>query len=682
MSLNHIAAAPRAVHSTSGADELIGPLRSPLRHLDVDDITARVRREVRNREVHLPPVSTYRWWARRTESVNGSIIDAVSKDRPGRMVVSDPFAGGGVIPLAAVMRGHSVYAQDLNPWAATGIAAMLAVPEPDALREGIAALAQRVIAPAEAAYGTVLSDGTRGHVSHTFRVAVAPCTRCGLRQRLFPYALVSLLSRVERGRPEAFLACPNGHLFEGVREGARRCPTCSALTDAAAAYTPRRVVTCPCGHQDRLEARSAGGLDWEVVLVERAGAGRRELAFPSPGELAAAEAAHVRPSRHLGTIPPGQETGVLLRHGFSQWEDLYPRRQRAMVEHLLELTTDCSQDESVVQALRLAVIGSTEMAGHLSRWDRYYLKSYESMAGHRFNFTTLPVEPNAWGTPTSGRGTTLRRLVQLVKAAEWMQAQTGRRLIVQGPVPAASASVLPLLGEDVDGAALHRPDVLVVAGSSQRQLLPAGSVDLVLTDPPYHDDVQYGELSLPLQAWAGLATPEPTGDAVVNRVTGQLVAEGSYTALLTSIFRESARLLRSDGHLVFSYANRDPRAWVQLFDALQGAGLRAAGCAVVHSENETDHAKRGVRACTLDLLLDLVPVSAQPLVQHQPPPTAGPEQEFLGLVASYALQIGDLRPGWHAEFLEEAASAEFLRPTRAASAPSPPVVRRRVAAPA
>ena len=106
-----------------------GPILSPLRHLDANEISARVRREVRNREVHLPPVSTYRWWARRTESVNGSIIDAVSRDHSGRMVVSDPFAGGGVIPLAAVMRGHKVYAQDLNPWAATGLAAMLALPD-------------------------------------------------------------------------------------------------------------------------------------------------------------------------------------------------------------------------------------------------------------------------------------------------------------------------------------------------------------------------------------------------------------------------------------------------------------------------------------------------------------------------------------------------------------------------
>ncbi|MCA1675893.1 MAG: hypothetical protein LC799_28210 [Actinobacteria bacterium] len=263
-------------------------VRSPLRHLDAKDISVRVRREVRNREVHLPPVSTYRWWARRTESVNGSIIDAVNVDHPGRLVVSDPFAGGGVIPLAAVMRGHRVYAQDLNPWAAAGLTAMLAMPDADALRTGIAALTQRVLPQATAAYGTVLSDGTAGQVSHTFRVAVGACTHCGERQRLFPHALVSLLSRVERNRPDAFLACRNGHIFHSHRDRPSTCSMCQARTDPKSAYTPRRVVTCrSCGRQERLEARAADGLDWEVVLVERAGGGRRELALPTTGELVA-----------------------------------------------------------------------------------------------------------------------------------------------------------------------------------------------------------------------------------------------------------------------------------------------------------------------------------------------------------------------------------------------------------
>jgi putative DNA methylase len=639
-------------------------IESPLRKLDTTDISARARSEARNREVHLPPVSTYRWWARRTEAVNGAIIEAVNVDHPGQLVVSDPFAGGGVIPLAAVMRGHCVYAQDLNPWAASGLAAMLALPNADALRSGIAALTQRVLPEAEAAYGTVLSDGTPGQVSYTFRVAVGICTNCGHRQRLFPHGLVSLLFRTERNRPEAFLACPNGHLFQARRDNCATCATCSARTDPEARYTPRRVVTCSCGHQESLETRAAGGLEWEVVLVERAGGGRRELALPTLDELAAADGQHWRPIRNLGPIPVGQETAVLLRHGFRHWEDLYPLRQRALVERLLHLTSDCSSDPAVVAALRMAVVGSTEMAGLLSRWDRFYLKSYESMAGHRFNFTTLPVEPNAWGTVTSGRGTTLRRLVQLVKAAEWLQQRTHHPLQVQGPVPSTTPTVPSLVGKDIDGLPLERPDVLVVVGSSERQLLPTGSVDLVLTDPPYHDDVQYGELSQPLRAWAGLPAEDGTGDAVVNHATGQLVAAGSYAALLTSIFRESARLLRNDGHLIFSYANRSPSAWAQLFDALQGAGLRSVGCAIVHSENETDHAKRGVRACTLDLLLDLVPVSALPVKQHRPASGLGAEEEFLDVVASYALRIGELGQDWSATFFEEAEATSFLQPQR------------------
>lgn len=656
----------KTVGAPSGSHvDAVAGLVSPLRHLDATDINARVRREVRNREVHLPPVSTYRWWARRTESVNGAIIDAVNLDHPGRLVVSDPFAGGGVIPLAAVMRGHRVYAQDLNPWAATGLSAMLSLPDADALRAGIAALSQRVLPEAAAAYGTVLSDGRPGHISHTFRVAVGTCTNCGERQRLFPHALVSLLARVERNQPEAFLACPNGHLFQGRRDTAKACTTCGVRTHPDTVYTPRRVATCSCGHSERLEARAkAAGLGWEVVLVERAGISRRELALPTAGELAAAEADRWKPTRALGPIRDGQETAVLLRHGFRRWEDLYPRRQRAFVERLLTLTDDCSSDPNVTTALRQAVVGSTEMAGLLSRWDRYYLKSYESMAGHRFNFTTLPVEPNPWGTLASGRGTTLRRLVQLVKAAEWLQAKTGRSLHVQGPVPASTATQSALGGVDIDGHPLDGPDVLVVAGSSQRQLLPSGSVDLVLTDPPYHDDVQYGELSQPLRAWAGLSLLDGNGDAVVNRATGQLATAGSYGTLLTSIFRESARLLRPDGHLIFSYANRHPRVWVDLLEALQRAGLRAAGCAVVHSENETDHAKRGVRACTLDLLLDLVPLAAVPLEQHRPPIAAGDEGAFLDIVAGYVLQIGALDTDWQESFLEEAASAAFVQPAR------------------
>ena len=120
-------------------------------------------------------------------------------------------------------------------------------------------------------------------------------------------------------------------------------------------------------------------------------------------------------------------------------------------------------------------------------------------------------------------------------------------------------------------------------------------MDLVLTDPPYHDDVQYSELSLPFRAWAQLASGPLLGEAVVNAAVGQLTNDGAYENLLLNIFNETRRALKPNGHLIFSYANRSPKAWTALFAALQSAGFRAAGCEIVHSENETDHAKRGVK---------------------------------------------------------------------------------------
>ncbi|WP_264924427.1 hypothetical protein [Streptomyces sp. A012304] len=581
--------------------------------------------------------------------MNGALLDAFSCDVEQRLLVADMFAGGGVIPLAAVVRGHQVYAQDLNPWPATGLTAMLALPAAEELKAAADALEQWAEDETKSAYGTLFSNGSKALVSHTFRVATAECTSCGQRARMFPHALVTLLTRKERGGVQAWLACRQGHLFQGDSSTKPSCPVCQVVVDPKANYTPRRSITCECGHIDRLSDR-AGTWAWEVVLVERATSKRRELDVPTADELEMANAERWLPDRSLGDIPDGQETRVLLRHGFTSWDQLYPNRQRVLLERMLERTAKCHEDPAVVRAVSMAVVGSTEMAGHLSRWDRYYLKSYEAMAGHRFNLTTLAVEPNVWGTAGSGRGTVLRRLNQLVKAATWLHARTGRDLIVEGPLQ-TSGKVSPMA----------ECDVRVVGGSSERMLLPDGSVHLALTDPPYHDDVQYAELSTPLRAWARLADADLSAEAVVNAATGQLVDDGAYEDLLTRIFSEARRTLRSDGHLIFSYANRSPEAWISVLGALQRSGLRAAGCEIVHSENETDAAKRNVRACTLDLILDLVPVGNRPLKQHSPRvPQQTPETEFLLAVSRTFLEVGQLPDGWEDGFKKELRETDFI----------------------
>lgn len=641
--------------STAPSSSSTTAVTSFLRRLDTNSVNEKAQQESRNREVHLPPISTYRWWARRTEAVNGALLDAYSEEfGKASIQVADPFAGGGIIPLAAAMRGHQVYAQDLNPWAAEGLAAMFALPSPTRLREGAKELREYCADLLSEAYTTEFSDGRRAEISHTFRVASAKCSGCGKRERLFPYAMMSLLKRKERGETDAFLACPNGHLFHGDIEGPQDCPECGVTTDPEVKYTGRRYITCNhCDHREKLERRAQDGTwKWEVVLVER-GAGRdRELDIPTAEERKKAKITQWEPSADLGPIPEGKETRVLLRHGFTSWNDLYPARQRYVMEHLLEACSEISADPEVSEALRIGILGVAEMAGHCSRWDRWYLKSYEAMASHRFNFTTFTAEPNVWGAKAAGRGTFRRRLRQLERGAEWIREEVSSSFQVEGPL---STKHHAPNGEE------QASDVRVVQGSSESILLPDDSVELVLTDPPYHDDVQYGELSLPFRAWAGQSTDELAGEAVVNGVTEQQENYDNYRTLLRKIFSESRRVLDPGGHLVFSYANRNPAAWTDVLSALQDAGFRAAGYAVLHSENEQDQSKRNVRACTMDFIMDVAPDELEVDELWTPALDGNNDEEaYLEVIAKFFLQLGQLQEGWEEQLEEELNDCAFL----------------------
>lgn len=631
------------------------PIRSVLRHLDVAGLQAGTRQESRSRQRHLPPISVYRWWARRTETVTGAIVDAVSVDRPGQLLLADPFAGGGVIALACLLRGHRVYVQDVNPWAARSLTTMLDLPTLEELSAARDRLHDSIAPLLTEAYATTLSDGTPATIANTIRVATGPCPGCARTLKLFPTATVSLLARVDCAGDEGYVACSAGHLNLASTRKRTTCSTCSKYVTPTARYTTGRTARCShCRWTGKLtELTGPTGFTWEVVIVERNAVGQREISPPTRAELAAADSPRWAPGCDLPAIEAGIETSVLLRHRMTHWHDLYPARQRVIIEALLAACPLAAQgDARTAAALEAAVVGATEMAGYASRWDSRYLKAYEAVANHRFNFTTLAAEPNVWGAPEFGRGTVDRRLTHLAKAVVWLDERIGRPLNVDGPTLATARRT------EMSAAV----DARVVAGGSQRLVLPTGVLDAVITDPPYHDDVHYGELSDLFRAWAGETTGALDGDAIVRRLLGTSGTE-AYQELLTDIFAEAHRALRSDGHLVLSYANRHPGAWVALFTALEAAGFRAAGYTVVHSENETDHAKAGRRACTLDVLIDVVPLDGRCVMRHQPAgAAANDEEEFCRLVGTQALRIGSLSPGWAESFTAAVRSAAFLRP--------------------
>jgi hypothetical protein len=514
------------------------------------------------------------------------------------------------------------------------------------LRESIADLLKR-------AYSTFLSDGTKAEIAHTLRVPTADCPSCSHRLWLFPSALVSLTARVDAGGTTGFMACPAGHLQLGSAVKRSKCGECGLMIKPDARYTVGRRSQCvECDWNGQLaDLASSSGFRWEAVLTERYGDGRREIDFPSQSELDLAADCSWRPQRKLATLGDGRETRTLAKLGMTRWHDLYPARQREVIEALLASCDEASEGDLRVRlTLESAIIGSTEMAGLCSRWDPRYLKAYEIVANHRFSFTTLAAEPNVWGAGAHGRGTVERRIGQIVKASEWFDKSIGRRLRVEGPM-AASAPRRPL------GS---RTDIRVVQGSSSRLSISAGTLDAVVTDPPYHDDVSYGELSDLFRAWAGGGTGPLVGDATVMAGSGG-VGTSAYQLQLTEIFIEIGRALKPGGHLVLSYANRHSGAWVALFQALQDSGFQSVGYTVVESENDTDHAKVGKRACNLDVLIDLVKADERIAKKFRPKVMSGSaEANFCHLVGQKALKIGLLKGGWHEAFESNLRGTDFL----------------------
>jgi adenine-specific DNA methylase len=329
---------------------------------------------------------------------------------------------------------------------------------------------------------------------------------------------------------------------------------------------------------------------------------------------AAVEAPQARPPLEE-TIPDGLETGILRRAGFTRWLDVMPPRQLLTLLAAADVVDTLDVSEPVRARLRLALCGAVEMAGYLSRWDRYYPKAFEAMANHRFPALGLACETNLLGG--RGRGTIPRRFAASVAAARWSSEH------LDVPHAARMRNAAHRRGRLGAGP-------LVVCGSSERQLPAAETVDLVITDPPYFDDVQYAELASLLLAWARALGVVPAtveldlrAEAVVNHTRGSGAEE--YRSLLTRVFTETARTLKADGRVLITFHNTDIRAWWALASALASASLGVVATAVSEAENATDHPKRNRRSFTKDLVLECArtPVSAAPVREVG---TAGDQQ--------------------------------------------------------
>lgn len=118
------------------------------------------------------------------------------------------------------------------------------------------------------------------------------------------------------------------------------------------------------------------------------------------------------------------------------------------------------------------------------------------------------------------------------------------------------------------------------------------SVDLVLTDPPYGSNVQYGELSAFWLAWLypdlnleKSKVVDLSKEILVNRKKSKDSKDHEYYYQgLLRVFKECYRVLKDGAPLVFTFNNKDPKVWMAVMKAALEAGFVLEDDGVIYQE--------------------------------------------------------------------------------------------------
>lgn len=552
----------------------------------------------------------------------------------GETVVLDPFAGGGSIPFEAARFGFEAIANELNPVASAVLAGTVALPSELGEQFG------KVITD----YGAKWIARVRKQLEPYFPIQhpderpafiwahTVPCPTTG---RPTPLAPDFWLARGKAGRDVAIRLNVDrdaGTYTLGIVEGRGAAEWGNRST-----YKRGTAESIWTGETFSGEYIRRNGVDGRVgqmllaVSVTRPKVTGRQFRSPSAADFAAVDAAEAELTRRLpgwevdDLVPnepifEGKETKRSVEMGLTRWSDMFAPRQLltnlTALDELRSVVAEArnqlgeTQARAVALYLALALDKACDYNGMLSSWHASRTTVRNTFDRHDFAYKWSFAE-------FDGAHSLLPWAVDQVSDA------------YTGIAKLAAQEATTTSGE-------RRASARILRGSATSLALADGSVDAIVTDPPYYDNVMYAECSDYFYVWlkrslrdtwpefTELAITDKDDEAVANPSlfrdvaaparrgrkktegggkTATELADERYEQLLTESFREAHRVLKDDGVLTVMFTHKRVDAWDTLGAALLGAGFSIDASWPVHTESEHSlhQAKKNAAASTIFL---------------------------------------------------------------------------------
>lgn len=572
-------------------------------------------RESWRKEVHRPVYHVHKWWAKRLGSVFRGILlgCALPEDsdlaaefyRPhvfADLTVFDPFMGSGTTIGESHKLGAAAIGCDINPVAVAAVRTALGPLDREKIKAAFQELSDGVGEKVRAVYRSKDSRGHACDVLYFFWVMQANCPACHLKVDLFPSWIIARNANPCR-RPEVQILCPScGDIFAG-RHGdkAATCPSCDYRFDPEAGPAKGTKASClHCGRTFTIldavaDAKSRPAFKLYGKLVLRHDGAKQylpaiaedQMAYQQCSSRLGEELQHGRIVLPALELEDGYNTRQAMRYGFTGWRDFFNDRQLLALGWLRSGIMQIS-DQPTKDVLLTLFSGVLEFNNMFASYKGEGTGAVRHMFSHHIlKPERTPIEANVWGTPKSSgsfynlfRSRLLRAIDYRLAPAEVHGGNGGVGRVCSQPFTGRIEKRWPH-----DGAFSPRA-IYLACGDSADTGLPDRSVDLVVTDPPFFDNVHYSELADFFFAWQQLPLKSngSTRSTTRNAAEVQDSDADRFAAKLTGVLRECRRVLKDDGLLVFTYHHSRPEGWESLAQAILAAGFTVVNSQPVKAE--------------------------------------------------------------------------------------------------
>ncbi|AII45084.1 hypothetical protein KR49_01215 [Synechococcus sp. KORDI-49] len=550
--------------------------------------------------------------------------------------VLDPTAGGGSIPFESLRLGCKTLANDINPVAVLVQKATYEWPSQHerALLDEYNRLTGRFLELAEPRFQHLYPPEPPGTQVHGYLWArTVHCPYCAGKVPLSPNWKLA---------PDGTGVKLVPHLGEGPGDTSRHCSfeIVRSVGEQSEGTVKGGAATCPypdCGRVivgDQVKAQAqAGGMGEQLFAVAlkrklptaytktgRPKKDKWEQCYRAPRQeddnsaaIDAALAEKLPEWEALDLVPNENFPKICtddrpIQYGMPLWRDLFSPRQLlchgTSVEIFRELVNEESAKAGGLSDLNRAALGYVALAldtvinynARSCRWDSTTSRVRSVFDRHDFAFVASYAEMAALVTGF-GYEWAFEKTRRCISELTELIAPSNGAVVDAGPLFSATT---PLVQTNTSDS----PMVISCGSGDSLAHLDAGTVDAVVMDPPYYDNVMYAELSDFFYVWlkrtAGLLYPElfmapltdKDNEAVANpalhkgKKGAKALAGLDYQQKMAEIFAECRRVLKDDGVMTLMFTHKATGAWDALTKGLIDAGFAITASWPINTEAE------------------------------------------------------------------------------------------------